>query len=339
MLCFHYRPVDTNMECFQPCDVSVIIAVYNQSAHLELLLNFLGQQDYTGEWEIIVCDDGSHVDMLSVIKASASNRRVRYVWQSRNGEARAMSRNNALRCANGNILILMDGDLAVPPDFVSRHVRCHADGKRRIVCGARKWVFLEDLPRGPSLAATLAALLASQTGMSLLYTEVSYQKKYANSPYPWFSCYSCNLSYSRGDGPPLFNEAFTGWGGEDLEFACRLHLQHGYEISLEPELIGLHLEHGHRRLFGVRPESHDQIVQFLRNIMYFCDSYPQFDMSSEFESIGLFELDTASNSWRRTPKAKFSREHIHSTFALAQRWLTDSGLRLAPQARRLSDSP
>jgi hypothetical protein len=43
-----------------------------------------------------------------------------------------------LHCANGNIIVLMDADLAVAPDFVSRHAECHAAGQRRLVCGARR---------------------------------------------------------------------------------------------------------------------------------------------------------------------------------------------------------
>ena len=165
--------------------------------------------------------------------------------------------------------------------------------------------------------------------MSALYSEVQYQKKYANSPYPWFACRGCNFSFSRDDRPFLFDEAFDGWGGEDLEFACRLQTRHGYEISFEPDIVGLHLEEGHRRFIGIRPESHDQIVQFLRNMVYFCDSYPELDMSPAFESFGFFELAAGSNSWRRATTPRLSSEHIHSVFVTAQRWLTDRGLRRA----------
>ena len=323
------------MESTHSCDVSVIVSVYNQNTTLALLLNLLTQQNYTGPWEIIVCDDGSDTDTLSVIQAASRcfDGRLRYVWQSRNGWGLAKSRNNALRCANGNVIVFMDADLAVPPDFVSRHASCHSDGKRRLVCGTRRWLFLDELPQGISLAGFVPALLTSQTGMSALYSEVQYQKKYANSPCPWFSCFGCNFSFSRGDQPLLFDEMFNGWGGEDTEFACRLNLRHGYEISLEPESVALHLEGGRRRFIGVRPKSHDQIVQFLRNMVYLCDCYPEFDMSPAFESFGFFELDAESNNWSRASRPRFSQAHIHSIFAIAQRWLTDSGLRLAARYR------
>ena len=327
------------MESMHTCDVSVIITAYNQSAPLELLLSHLVRQEYMGSWEIIICDDGSDEDTLSVIKA-ASRRfsgRMRYVWQSRNGWGLARSRNNALRCANGDVLLLMDADLAVPPDFVSRHAGRHCDGKRRLVCGSRRWLFLGDLPRGVPLASLVPVLFTSAAGMSALYSEVHYQKKYASSPYPWFACLGCNFSFSRDDRPLLFDEVFNGWGGEDSEFACRLQSRHGYEISLEPDLVGLHLQEGHRRFTVVKPTSHDQIVQFLRNMVYFHDSYPELDSSCPaFQSFGFFELDAESNGWRRAATPSLSRERIHSVFTTAQRWLTDRGLR--QPARRVTGS-
>ena len=312
-----------------PCDVSVIISAYNQNAALELLLSLLAKQEYAGRWEIIVCDDGSDEDTLGVVRAASlhSERRLRYVWQSRDGWSLSKSRNNALRCADGDILILMDADLLVAPDFVARHANCHSDGKRRVVCGIRRWLFLDDLPRGTPLSALVPAVLTSKTGLSALYSEVESQKKFANSPYPWLSVAGCNFSFSRHDQTILFDEAFSGWGGEDKEFACRLHVRHGYAISLEPELVGLHLEGGHRRFIGIRPKSHDEIVQFLRNMVYFCDCYPQLDMSPAFENLGYLELDAASNTWRHATRPSFSQDHIHWTFATAQRWLADSGLR------------
>src|SRR5687767_4340911 len=137
------------------CDVSVIVTTYNQKAALKVLLNLLAQQQYTGRWEIIICDDGSDEDTLSVIKAAsrASNVRLRYVWQSRNGWGLSSSRNNALRCADGNVLILIDADLVVAPDFVDRHARCYADGTPQLVCGSRRWLFLDDLPSATNLAS------------------------------------------------------------------------------------------------------------------------------------------------------------------------------------------
>lgn len=317
------------MKLIQPCDVSVIITVYNQNAALDLLLSLLAKQDYLGRWEVLVCDDGSNEDTLSIVRAAArgSKRRIRYVWQSRDGFGLARSRNNALRCADGSLIIFMDADLAVAPDFVSQHARCHSDGRRRLVCGTRKWLFLDDLPRGIDLASFVPRLLSSKSSMSALSSELHFQKEHADTPRPWFSCRGCNFSFLRDDQLYLFDESFNGWGGEDTEFACRLHSRHGYEITLEPDICGLHLEEGRRRFLGVRPKSHPQIVQFLRNMVYLNDSYPEFDMSPAFDGFGFFELDVASNHWRLASNPKFSHEHLHSVVTTAQRWLTDAGLR------------
>lgn len=323
------------------CDLSVIVTAYNQNATLELVLSLLETQDYAGGWEVIVCDDGSDEDTLSIVKSASNcfNKQLRYVWQARNGFGLARSRNNALRCANGDVIVLMDADLAVPSDFLSRHAKCHSQGQRRLVCGIRRWLFVDDLPHGTRLEFMVRSLLTSHSSMAGLYSEMPAQKKYAQSTHPWLSCRGCNFSFSRDIQPHLFDETFNGWGGEDIEFACRLHLRHGYEISFDPETVGLHLEEGHRHFVAVRAESHGQIVQFLRNIVYFCDSYPDFDMSPACESFGLFELDPASNNWRKASRPRFSREHIHSILATARGWLTDSGLRQVPRYRQGTAGP
>jgi glycosyltransferase involved in cell wall biosynthesis len=115
---------------------------------LRSYLKHVAAQDYTGSWEIIVCDDGSEDDSLKVIRniSRSLERPLRFIWQSRIGERRAVSRNSALRCASGRIVILMDGDLAVPHDFISQHVASHANA-RSAVYGSRHWLFIAYLGR------------------------------------------------------------------------------------------------------------------------------------------------------------------------------------------------
>lgn len=302
------------------CDVSVLITVYNQASSLEIVLKHIARQDYTGSWEIILCDDGSEEDSLKIIKdiSRSLERPIRFIWQSRIGERRAASRNNALRCASGRIVILMDGDLAVPREFISRHVACHAN-ERSAVYGSRRWLFLGDWPPSVPAESVVDSLLSTGADISSLYSEMWFQKKYANSLYSWLGCMGCNFSFIRDVDTILFDETFVGWGGEDQEFACRLHVHHGYDLTFVPSIFGLHLDKGSRANFrSVRPTAHVEIVQYLRNIVHFCQQYPQLDMFPIWEGLGLFEFDLTLHTWTVAKNPNFEREHIDALLSIAK---------------------
>ena len=116
--------------------LSVIISVYQQPSSLSALLECLRKQTYDGAFEVLVCDDGSASGIIEVIR-SFSDLNLRYLWQPDEGYRLARSRNNGIRCASGDVLIFLDGDLLVGPEFLARHAARH-NGRKRIVCGTRK---------------------------------------------------------------------------------------------------------------------------------------------------------------------------------------------------------
>ena len=52
--------------------VSVIVATYNRADYLRINLACLAAQDYAGEWQIIVADDGSTDHTADVISEARS---------------------------------------------------------------------------------------------------------------------------------------------------------------------------------------------------------------------------------------------------------------------------
>lgn len=306
-----------------PHDVSVLVTAYNQNSTLEIVLKKLLQQDFQGSWEIIVCDDGSDEDTLSIVKhiSRTTGPPIRYVWQSRNGERRARSRNNGLRLATGRIVIFVDGDIAVKQDFISAHVACHTGG-RTAVCGSRYWIFMDDYPSKPQLESAIESLMLKNAELLSLYTEIWFQKQYADSQ-PWATCLGGNFSFSRDQEAIFFDERFVGWGAEDQEFACRLLRRHHYALRFDPSLFGFHLDQGkssgHTK---VRPRSPAEIEDYLRNIVYFCGQYPdEQELYPACIGIGHFELDPSRNIWQSAKEPRFSKKHIRYLLLTAQEWL------------------
>jgi glycosyltransferase involved in cell wall biosynthesis len=302
-------------------DVSVLVTAFDQNSTLEIVLQALLEQTFEGTWEIIVCDDGSRQDTLSVIRRVSERARppIRYIWQSRQEERRAMSRNNALRCARGRVIVLLDGDIAVKRDFISSHIACHTGG-RTAVCGSRYWLFLGDLPES-SHHDVVQSLLLQDLDVSSLYSENWFQERYGNSAQPWAACWGCNFSFVRDENLLLFDEKFVGWGAEDQEFACRLHERYNYTLLFVPSLFGFHLDQGKRSTFTpVRARSPIEIANYITNLVYFWNLYPTIDMVPGCIGIGQFEFDPVLNHWRPAKQPSSETSHIRALMATACEW-------------------
>jgi glycosyltransferase involved in cell wall biosynthesis len=113
--------------------VSVIIPTYNRKEWLRETLNSLARQTYPNDrFEVIVVDDGS-TDRTQEITAQALPFTLRYFWQSNQGDAAA--RNLGARQSQADMLVFLDDDILVEPDFLTYLIRAHDGYQNRIVVG------------------------------------------------------------------------------------------------------------------------------------------------------------------------------------------------------------
>jgi peptidoglycan-N-acetylglucosamine deacetylase len=97
--------------------VSIVIPAFNEEVLLAACIDSLLQQDYEGDVEVIVIDNGSTDGTAAV----ARSRGVRVVEEPEHGYSRALARGFA--AARGDILASTDADTVVPRFWVSRLVR------------------------------------------------------------------------------------------------------------------------------------------------------------------------------------------------------------------------
>ena len=102
---------------------TVVIAAYNRPDRLARLLDGLAAQDSDG-FDVVVVDDGSEPALS--IKGAPQGLRVRLIRQDNGGAARA--RHAGISVASGDVIVLVDDDMIVPPEFVRRHLDRHRDG-------------------------------------------------------------------------------------------------------------------------------------------------------------------------------------------------------------------
>ncbi|MBS2031478.1 MAG: glycosyltransferase [Deltaproteobacteria bacterium] len=114
--------------------VSVVVATYNRKALLLRLLRQLAAQRVApDELELIVVDDGSAEPVAADVEALQLPCRVEVITQANAGAAAA--RHAGVACARGDVIVLVDDDMQVAPDFLAEHLAVHDVHPHAVVLG------------------------------------------------------------------------------------------------------------------------------------------------------------------------------------------------------------
>jgi glycogen synthase len=147
--------------------VSVIIPTYNRKDMLRDTLHSIARQTYpTDFFEVIVVDDGSADETQEIIR-EAFPFTLRYFRQSNQGATAA--RNLAARQSQAEILVFLDDDILLEPDYLTYLSREHATSQNRIVVGA---VTIQSEGTAPLSQALNATLATNQNAVDLAFTDV-----------------------------------------------------------------------------------------------------------------------------------------------------------------------
>ena len=213
--------------------VSVVVTTYNWPEALSLVLKSLAAQK-DRNFEIVIADDGSGDETAQVIKdfTTISPVPVKHYWHEDNGFRVAKARNGAIGLCDGDLVIFIDGDCCVMPDFITRHRKaatkgCLVSGKRVFLKKrltntllARNWAFY----KWPRPLLFLIALLGFAN------RPFQFIRLPHNGPWLWEheTCWqkaqTCNLAVFKSDIDRVqgFDESYQGHGWEDSDFVLRL---------------------------------------------------------------------------------------------------------------------
>jgi glycosyltransferase involved in cell wall biosynthesis len=113
---------------------SVIIPTWNRPGPLRRLLSDLDAQTLPArDFEVIVVDDGSTPSVAETV-ASLRLRLTFRVLRQENAGAAAARHAGALAARSG-LLVMLDDDMQVAPDFLERHLAAHRGGGPVVVLG------------------------------------------------------------------------------------------------------------------------------------------------------------------------------------------------------------
>lgn len=176
-------------------ELSVIVPTLNRAELLRSMLTcLLGQTLPGSKFEIIVVDDSDGVDTARVIETLAA---PNLIYQRGDHGGLAAARNQAIECARGRVLVFMDDDAFVRPDYLEQHLRMHVDHTDYVVTGPI--VVIHAIPRSPLPKRGWAG--------------------YHRNPFPGGNA---SLAREHVVAAGRFDEVFSQYGWDDLEFAERL---------------------------------------------------------------------------------------------------------------------
>ena len=200
--------------------VSLIITTYNRPDALELVLLSAFSQTVLPD-EIIIADDGSGEETRKLIDKmrNISPVPLLHAWQEDDGFRAAASRNNALRLAKSEYIVLVDGDMILDKNFIKDHKKFAK--YNQFIQGSR--VLLNRFK-------TEKTILEKTIDFGFFSQRISNRMNALHCPIlikprdNLKGIRTCNMAFWLEDAKKIngFNEEFVGWGREDSEFAVRL---------------------------------------------------------------------------------------------------------------------
>lgn len=232
---------------------SLIITTYNQKDRLALVLDSVRDLAVLPS-EVLIADDGSAQDTKELIKSYASTFPVPliHIWQEDKGFRASASRNNAIREAKGEYIILIDGDMILEPHFVLDHLESarkgvFLQGSRTILDSNDSKDLLDSNNNAYKKAFNLGGFKARRLQFlkNLIYKTSRLDSRIFKKKTLIKGIRSCNISFFKSDCEAIngFNEEFVGWGREDSEFVARFLFNGGEFRRLKFAGIAYHIWH------------------------------------------------------------------------------------------------
>ena len=217
------------LEFFEPSlPTTVVVPYYEAPGALALTLAGLEGQTYPRDlFEVIVVDDGSDPPLEH---AGPTPLRVRVIHQPDLGFGLARARNNGARAAAGDIIVFLDCDMVPEAEWLASHARWHHAACDVVSLGFRKHVDFDGIDTGAvrGRAGSLGELLAGRPVQRPEWIERRMARTGdltadADDIFRVVTGGNFGVSAALFADVGGFDESFTQWGYEDIEFGWRAY--------------------------------------------------------------------------------------------------------------------
>lgn len=151
--------------------ISAIICTHNRDNYLGAAIDSLLGQDFAGEFEVIVVDNGSSDRTREVTQARASNPRLKYVFEPTLGLS--VARNTGAKAAQSEILAYLDDDAVASVGWLQVLYDAYQHNSQLAIAGGKVTLLWPPNTEPPSWLSTgLAANLgAYDLGDNVVYIQ------------------------------------------------------------------------------------------------------------------------------------------------------------------------
>jgi len=224
---------------------TLIISTYNWPKALEQSLLSISRQ-YILPNEVIIADDGSTEETKELIDKISEGFPVpiHHCWIEDKGFRLAKARNEALKKANYDYIVQIDGDIILDKYFIHDHI--HFAKKSSFVRGSR--VLLDDSLTQKIFNNKIMSPNVFMKGVINFFNGIRIpfiQKLIAFERLSILGIRGCNMAFWKEDALLVngYNENIQGWGREDSEFVARLVNNGVYKRNLRFGGVQYHIYH------------------------------------------------------------------------------------------------
>ena len=197
--------------------ISAVIITRNRPEMLRRTINSLVRMTYPVS-EVVVTDDSTNEDTVLMLKAEFPG--SVHVFGPRTGIA--TNRNNGIRTATGDYILLLDDDIIVDPSFLESAFASSTD--------VSKTIFFAALRENENI------VLPNANGFLGFHTRPHIPET------PWRNINGQAVLASKSTFLEIpFDEAISLYGYEEVEYAHRI-TANGYKIELVPGCAHIHLD-------------------------------------------------------------------------------------------------
>lgn len=294
--------------------VSIVSILYKKAAELPHFIESIKRQTYQGEIEIVLVNDRSPDNSAAVardlVKNLPDNISIKII-ENESNRGNCYSRNRGLSEAAGEIIIVIDVDCVINPDFIIEHANTHTFGDTDVAIG---YMNLETNGEDPA-----QAIKKYQDSPELLAGESQLQDPINLNSF--VNCVTRNFSISAqfldrhfsrdkffDEELSLSNKPDSGFGWEDIEMGYRVW-QSGGVIKFNPQTFSVHISHESNVPEGDKP------LKSLKNFRRLHEKHPELYLEARRWTFDTFEkiIQWADNNqldYQNNPDYQWLSQHL-----------------------------
>ena len=215
--------------------ISAIICTYNRDTYLGAAIDSLLSQDFAGDFQVVVVDNGSSDRTREVVEQRSHDPRLKYVFEPVIGLS--VARNTGASCSSAEILAYLDDDAQASSCWLQVLYSAYQNNSKLAIAGGKVTLLW---PQGIQAPHWLSTGLAANLGAYDLGDSIVYIDNPGLTPRGLnYSIRSSFLEEIGGFDTHLGRVGTKLLSNEELQMT-ELALQRGWQVAYLPDALVAH---------------------------------------------------------------------------------------------------